>query len=156
MKKFSRIILLSAVVGVMALTGLVMQSGNSGATQPINKQTEALDVPVLTLKDWQDSSKSEKMSFLYGFVTMIGLEREWQGHQALPIRQSINSTWAKGLEGLTISEICKAVDAYAVEHPDQSDRAVLSVMGQLYVRPKMNDADRKAAAKRWEEVKKGR
>lgn len=156
MKKLSRIILLSALVGAVALTGLVMQSGPSGAAQVIDKQAEAQDVAGLTLAEWQKSSQEAKLSFLYGFVTMLMWENTWQGDNVLPISQSSISIWARGLKDERILDICKAIDQYAAEFPNQSELNVLAVMSKLYVRPMMNDAERKAAYERWKEVKSGR
>ena len=123
------------------------------SAEPANKlsNAQALSFPEIKLKHWKASSHSEKMSFLIGFTTMIELEREWQGENPLPIEQSTVGSWARGLADIKLSEICTSLDQYAEQNPDENEKNILLVLSELYVQPKLTDAETNAAKKHYEE-----
>lgn len=117
---------------------------------------EALDTPIVTLAHWQASNRHDKLSFLLGFVTMLGMEREWQAKSPLPIKQSIVGTWVKGLDGIALGDISDTLDRYAAEHPDEGGKPILEALGEIYIRPKMTKGEREQAATRWVEIKESK
>jgi len=116
---------------------------------------KAISCPAVTLDHWRNSSRDEKLAFLFGFASLLEMEKEWQGNRPLPIKQSIIGSWIRGLDGVTLGQMSDAIDAYATRHPDQMELSVLEVLGGLYVRPNMTQAEMVEADKRVREMKTG-
>lgn len=153
MKKMLRPVVLAALFG--ALIAPCVYATNGHATSPGAKQ-EAMSLPALTLQNWQASAKNEKLSFLFGLATMVELEKEWQGGQPLPISQSLNESWVRGLDGVSLGTMSAALDKYADEHPTLSQMSVLEALGRIYVRPKLNEAERNEALVKAQQIKASR
>ena len=116
-------------------------------------EVKAVSCPAVMLDHWRNSSRDEKLAFLFGFASLLEMEKEWQGKQPLPIRQSIIGSWIRGLDGVTLGQMSDAIDAYAARHPEQMELSVLEVLGSIYVRPKMTQAEMVEAEKRVREIK---
>ncbi len=150
MKKMIRPLAIAAFIGALLAPCVYATPGH--AVSPSPKQ-EAMSLPTLTLQNWRASAKNEKLAFLFGLATMVELEKEWQGAQPLPISQSLNQSWVRGLDGLSLGTISAALDKFADEHPTLSQMSVLEALGRIYVRPKLNDAERKEAADKARQIK---
>lgn len=137
----------------MVLGGLLLIVPRTGfaADAPV-AESDILSLPSVTLSHWKNSSKSERMAFLLGFLTAIEMEKEWQGKKGLPISMSTTRSWVKGLEGINIEQIDKGLDRYIAQHPDEMDAPVLRVLGVMYVRPKLTPVERKDAAERYKQI----
>ena len=97
--------------------------------------------PVVTLKLWSDSSEQEQYAFLAGFVSMIELEKEWQGQKSiLALEQSMVGSWAKGMDGMTLKTIRNSVNKYVAKNPNEMDKLVLEVLWRDLVQPKLRNA----------------
>ena len=112
-----------------------------------------LSAPAVTLKVWQDSSEQEQIAFLAGFISMLELEKEWQGQKAiLPLHQSLAGSWATGLAGHKLQDIHKTVNTYIAANPGKMDKMVVEVMWYELVQPKIKESipadDMKALKKR--------
>ena len=112
-----------------------------------------LSAPAVSLKVWQDSSEQEQIAFLAGFVSMLELEKEWQGQKAiLPLSQSLAGSWATGLEGHNLQDIHSVVSKYITANPDKMDTMVVEIMWYELVQPKIKESipaeDAKALKKR--------
>ena len=139
----------TAIAGALVLC-LSLLAGSGSAAQPIAEaKAEVMSCPVVTLGDWQASTRQEKLSFLLGFATMLEMEKEWQYKSPLPIGKSINSTWVKGLDGKSLGGLSDAIDKFAAEHPELKDRSVILALARMYVQPNMTKAERAEAAARW-------
>jgi len=94
--------------------------------------------PVVTLKMWDSSSSLEQYAFLAGIVSMLELEKEWQGQKGiLPLRQSMIGSWCAGLDGMSLIQIHSAVNSYSMNNPLKQDRLVLDVLWSELVQPKL-------------------
>lgn len=153
MHKPVRFTLAAALCAALALGGLFLSPAPGKADL---SRASAVSCPVVKLKHWQASGQNEKLAFLFGFATMLELERDWQHGQALPISRSINQSWVKGLSGKTLGDIAGAIDAYVEKHPDRLEEPVLKVIGRMYVRPALSPAERREAGDRYEQIRKGR
>ncbi len=142
------------LVGLFTMGVLLLSPGASGAADTLSKAGSAVSCPSVTLQNWKDSTKQEKLAFLLGFATMLEIEKEWQGEAPLPIEQSINGSWVRGLTGQTLDQLAAALDLYVTEHPDQQDRNVVSVLGALYVRPALTPQEKERAAAHYRQIKK--
>lgn len=122
---------------------------------PAQGSVSSPPLPVITLDVWKNSTDQERRAFLMGVVTVLEMESAWQGKNSLPIEQSIVPTWVRGLSGVTIPEMDNALNEYMLKNPKAGDRSVLMVLGRLYVRPKLSQTERDAAAKHYDALKAG-
>lgn len=142
---------------VCSLAFLGVSLPTSAATPEMNKADNAqamTSMKEIKLTNWDASSHAEKMAFLIGFATMIELEHEWQAKHPLPIDKSTVPSWVKGFAGVKLSDIVDAVDKYSAAHPAEGEKNVLLVLSEIYVQPKLTDAEVAASKKHYEkEVK---
>ena len=140
--------------GLIVLAGFLTAScssdpppGDAGAlSQPENRGTG--EVPLVTLGHWKDSTPGERYAFLIGFVTMLELEKEWQGRvggRIMPFEQSLVESWTIGFANRPLSEIYNGLNQYLAAHPDELDRPVAEVMWFIYVKPRLDDHEQRAA-----------
>lgn len=141
--------LISAVLIVMLAVPAAVSA--EGLAKDTVRDADAFS-PV-QLRHWKNSPQNERYAFLIGFFSILELEHAWQGKQALPISQSINSSWVRGLSGKTLQEISAAVDQYYHFNPGAEDTPVVEVIGRIYVKPVLTEAERKAAAARYDKLK---
>lgn len=152
MQNFSRFTMTAAFLGAFVLSGLFASPAVSHASNA--EKISAVGVPVLQMKHWARSSQDEKLAFLFGFASLLELEKEWQGAKPLPLNQSIVGSWVRGLDGVTLGQMARALDKYAKENPDDLSRPVVEVMGITYVRPKLSEAELARAAKKVDQIKR--
>lgn len=142
-KVFRRV---SCLTGVMVL---VFGMSLSAMAQP----TYDIAAPVVTLKTWQDSTENERAAFLIGFMSMVDIERAWQGEPGLSVAQSTTGMWVKGLKGVSLPQLIKSVSDYITANPGSMDESVLEVIGKIYVSPQLSKTEKKAASDRYSVIK---
>ena len=152
MQKSLRFFSLFAAMGAVALLAALFPAGPARASETLAK-VEAVSCPIVKMEHWRNSSRDEKLAFLFGFSSLLELEKEWQGSKPLPIKQSIVGSWVRGLDGVTLGQMCDAIDRYAAQHPEEGAISVLEVLGSIYVRPKMTQAEIAAGEKRAREIR---
>ena len=134
---------------VLALMGLFLI--------PLGRVAEAKDEALsshsLTLSHWKYSSESEQRAFLMGFISALGMEKMWQADKPQPIEKSLVGVWARGLDGLSYPEICRTLNEYITQHPEQMDEDVMKVLADIYVRPKMTQDERKEASAHYAKIR---
>jgi len=88
-----------------------------------------LNFPVVTGRQWTQSSREEKLAFVNGMATMIELEKEAKG-LANPAVASpgLIDGWVSGLSGMRLDDIVGKLDAYYRKYPAMSDRPVVEVL----------------------------
>lgn len=139
-----------------ALMGLLLASQSAFAASSIATGEVASQYPSFTMDHWKHSGKDEKMGFLFGFLSALEMEKEWQGGKFLPISKSTVGSWVKGLSGMTLDQIRESLDSYIEQNPDKKDVNVLEVLGLMFVRPKMTPAERKEAGDHYAKIHGGR
>jgi hypothetical protein len=127
-------------MGMLVVVILLSPSGSSRAANTLD-EAQVVDCPVVLLKHWQAANQTEKMSFLLGFVTMLEMDKEWQGQKPLPITASINQSWVRGLADVTFGQMAKRLDEYVAAHPDKLDMPLVEALGRIYVVPKMTEKE---------------
>ena len=152
MMKKLRVLMIIGLVGAFGVTDLAAYPGQASAAEAL-AGVNAVNCPVVRLDNWRNSPRNEKLAFLFGFATLLELEKEWQHNKPLPIKQSVVGSWVRGLDGVTLGQMCDALDKYVAQHPEQLERSVLEALGSIYVRPKMTQSEISAAAKRAEEIR---
>lgn len=138
------------LIGGLALSLSVFGFFETGAVKASDGtlgKVKALNGPTVTLKHWRDSASQEKLAFLFGFVSLVEMEKEWQGNPPLPIKQSTIGSWVKGLDGVSLQSMSDALDIYAEQHGDADGLSVFEALGEIYVRPKMSAKDLETARK---------
>ena len=93
--------------------------------------------PAVRLREWKSSTDDEQRAFLFGFVTMLELEKEWQGKKPVSPSRSLISCWTKGLNGVSPRQMGKTIDAYVAAHPEDNDMQVVEILWFQYVHPKL-------------------
>lgn len=102
--------------------------------------------PLVQMRHWQTSTREEKQAFLAGMVTMIELEKEWQGRDGkkpLPFDKSLNNSWIQGLDGQTLGALVNVLDAHAKAKPEDMNRPVVEVLWYLYAQPAKDAAEKR-------------
>ncbi len=140
----------------LALMGLLLVPTAGFAASSIATGQVETSYPSFTMNHWKHSSKDEKMAFLFGFISALEMEKEWQGGKFQPIGKSTVGSWVKGLSGMTLDQMRESLDSYIAQNPDKKDANVLEVLGVMYVRPKMTAEERKEAAAHYTKIHGGR
>ena len=130
----------------LALMGLLLVPTAGVAASSIATGKVETSYPSFTMDHWKHSGKDEKMAFLFGFLSALEMEKEWQAGKPQPISKSTVSSWVRGLSGMTIDQMRESLDSYIEQNPDKKDANVIEVLGVMYVRPKLTPAERKEAA----------
>lgn len=137
-------LLLALAIG---LTGCSSEPASDEKTPPaVNQELgrQSDEVPLVTLEHWRDSTPGERYAFLIGFVTMLELEKEWQGREGRslkPFEESLVGGWAEGLGHRPLAEIYNGLNGYLTTHPGDLSRPVAEVMWFLFVRPRQTEPD---------------
>ncbi|MCL1887184.1 MAG: hypothetical protein FWG01_04565 [Betaproteobacteria bacterium] len=103
------------------------------------KQKEALDFPVVTLQHWKDGSPDARYGFLIGFTSAVEMEKQWQGKKPLKMEYSLNRTWAKGFDGVTLKNIYDNINAYIEANPDNLKLPLVEYLWYAYAQPQTNE-----------------
>ena len=135
------------------MAGLMLTAAcSSGSEQPTGEasrsslaetsaQEGAGEVPLVTLRHWKESTPNERYAFLIGFVTMLELEKEWQGKDGrglLPFDQSLINSWVEGFAYRPLTEMYNEINNHLARHPGDQDRAVAEVMWFTLVKPRLD------------------
>lgn len=112
--------------------------------------------PVVTLKSWSESSQDSRYSFLFGFITALEMEKQWQGDKPLPLEKSLNHSWVEGLKGATLTEIYSNVNAYIEKNPSDLERPLVEYLWYAYAQPKVVEKVGKEKNKRIHKLQSGR
>lgn len=102
---------------------------------------EAAGAPLVTMKHWRDSTSGERYSFLIGFITMLELEKEWQGRDdgdILPFDKSLVASWVSGFAHRPLFEIYNELNKHLADNPAELERPVAEVMWFIFVQPRLN------------------
>lgn len=135
-----------ALQAVLILSVFELSACGNGPSQdaPENaasqQAVEAAGVPLVTMKHWRDSTSGERYSFLIGFVTMLELEKEWQGRddgEILPFDKSLVASWVAGFAHRPLFEIYNELNKHLADHPGELERQVAEVMWFIFVQPRL-------------------
>ncbi len=115
------------MAGVLCLLGLF-----GWAVLPAGAQTE---VPDITGREWAQSSKAEKLSFLYGASSVAAIEKiaaERAGREPSPFAGG----WMDAFGDKTPAQIEAEIDAWYDRHPGNRNRHVFEVIWYELIGPK--------------------
>ena len=139
-KFFSPVYLILAVAVVLGATFAV--PAGSFAEEAAGERIVNSDVsinPAVTLQRWQNAAENERYSFLIGFVSMLDIERSWQGDHPRPYKESLIDCWYQGLKGMTYKELYTVIENYIATHPGDLELPLPQVIWFEVVQPKVAD-----------------
>ena len=156
-KRLQRWLPALAFAGLLA-AGIVLpsfvQAQDINSSQ--NTRQSAINLPVLTLGDWMQSSQEARYSFLIGFANALEMAREWQGYNPLALEQSLNNSWVKGLDNRTIKQISDNITQYISANPQEKDRPLLEYLWYTFAQPKVTEKVSKTKFRQANEIKQER
>lgn len=155
MRNTARLSVLLSLTGALVFSIFCLAPQTVVAAEKLER-FQATSCPTVTLQNWQASNRNEKLAFLFGLATMLELEKEWQYKTPLPIDRSLNSSWVRGLDGVTIGQMLQTVDNFVAANPDKLNMSVLEVLGRTYVKPRLTRQETEIAARRVEEIREKR
>lgn len=151
MRTILRISLALVLAGVVTLGAAALYASKSEASEKL-AQAPAVSCPSLLLKHWKASSQDEKLAFLFGVVTMLEMEKEWQAGAPLAISSSITPSWVRGLSGQSLGDLREALDSYVAQNPDKMEESVMLALGRLFVVPKLTQAEKAEARLHYRQI----
>ena len=99
-------------------------------------------VPLVTMDHWKNSTPGERYAFLIGFITMLELEKEWQGRdgqEILSFEESLVPRWVEGLTHRPLAEIYNGLNRHVSDSPDELHRPLVEVMWFNFIEPGLNE-----------------
>ncbi len=122
------------LIAILGLLTILMLSAPALAE---NLSSSDAKHPGVSLEAWKNSTQAEKYAFLLGLMSMVEMEKTWQGEHPLPFKQSLIPSWSAGLADLSFEQISATVDSYIVANPGNMKRQVLEVLWFQLVQPKL-------------------
>ena len=98
------------------------------------------DVPLVTGKQWTESSEQVKKAYLVGIANIVHVERAYHAGNAPSDAQSILPRLAKGMQGQTLDTVREGLDRWYASHKDQLQRPVIETIWFEMVVPGLQTA----------------
>jgi hypothetical protein len=86
------------------------------------------EIPLVTGKQWTESSDVAKKAYLVGIVNLVQVEMAFEEGKGPPDSQSILPRLARGMKGQTLDSVRQGLDRWYAAHPDQLRRPVLDTI----------------------------
>lgn len=90
--------------------------------------SRADEVPLITGKQWTDSSEQTKKAYLVGIANVVQVDIAYHEGKPPPDGQSIVPRFARGLRGHSLNSVRQGVDRWYAAHPDQLQRPVIETI----------------------------
>ncbi|WER45886.1 hypothetical protein CupriaWKF_16685 [Cupriavidus sp. WKF15] len=102
----------------VACTALVMASGIARADE----------VPLVTGKQWTESTEQMKKAYLVGIANVVQVDVAYYAGNVPPDSQTIVPRLARGLKGHTLDSVRDGLDRWYAAHPDRLQRPVIETI----------------------------
>lgn len=130
-------------------TALLVLGLSAGLSSPILAQTSATAAPeaaapsgkewrMATGEHWLQASSAEQRAYVMGILNLAMVEYQLSGDK--PKHRTTVTKLVKGLDGMTLTQIVDAVDAYYKANPDKQQTPVVEVIWFQMVVPKVGPA----------------
>lgn len=86
------------------------------------------EIPLITGKQWTDSSEQTKKAYLVGIANVVQVDIAYHGSKPPSDGQSIVPRFARGLRGHSLDSVRQGVDRWYAAHPDQLQRPVIETI----------------------------
>lgn len=101
-----------------ACMALAMASGVASADE----------VPLVTGKQWTESTEQMKKAYLVGIANVVQVDVAYHAGNVPPDSQTIVPRLARGLKGQTLDSVRDGLDRWYAAHPDRLQRPVLETI----------------------------
>ncbi len=95
------------------------------------------ELPIVTGKEWMASDNDTKLAFLLGLATMIKVEQNLLGDPPPPGTRSFAPALAKGLAGMSLTEVMQRIDSIYADHPGRRKKSVIGVIWRDIAIPRL-------------------
>lgn len=93
-----------------------------------SSMARADELPLVTGKQWTESSDQVKKAYLIGIANVIQVERAYHAGNAPADAQSVVPRLAKGLQDQTLDSVREGLDRWYASHRDQLQRPVIETL----------------------------
>jgi len=94
----------------------------------LGQSARAQEVPLITGKQWTQSSEQTKKAYLVGIANLVQVDTAYYEGKPPADTQSIVPRFAKGLSGHTLDSVRQGVDRWYAAHPDELQRPVIETI----------------------------
>lgn len=102
--------------------------------------SRADEVPLITGKQWTDSTEQTKKAYLVGIANVIQVDIAYHEGKPPPDSQSILPRFAKGLRSHSLDSVRQGLDRWYAAHPDRLQRPVIETIWFEMVVPGLQPA----------------
>jgi hypothetical protein len=95
------------------------------------------ELPVVAGEQWMASDSDSKLAFLLGMATMAKVEQNLIGDPPPPGTVSYAPALAKGLAGMTLTDVMNRLDALYSQHPERMQDAVITLIWEEIAIPSL-------------------
>ena len=86
------------------------------------------EVPLVTGKQWTESTEQMKKAYLVGIANVVQVDVAYHASNVPPDSQTIVPRLARGLKGQTLDSVRDGLDRWYAAHPDRLQRPVLETI----------------------------
>jgi hypothetical protein len=97
-------------------------------------------VPLVTGKQWSESTEQVKKAYLIGIANIVQVERAYQAGNAPTDAQSVLPRLGTGMQGHTLDSVREGLDRWYASHKDQLQRPVIETIWFEMVVPGLQKA----------------
>ena len=98
------------------------------ALAAVSGMARADELPLVTGKQWTESTDQVKKAYLIGIGNLVQVERAYHAGNAPSDAQSVLPRMAKGLQGETLDSVREGLDRWYASHPNQLQRPVIETI----------------------------
>lgn len=110
------------------LIGLAMTAMAWMALMLGSSVARADEIPLITGKQWTESSDQMKKAYLVGIANVVQVDIAYHAGNAPPDTASIVPRFARGLKGHSLDTVRQGLDRWYAAHPDQLQRPVIETI----------------------------
>ncbi|BDB27225.1 hypothetical protein Tamer19_63730 [Cupriavidus sp. TA19] len=110
--------LIGLAVTAMAWTALTMGASIARADE----------IPLITGKQWTESSDQMKKAYLVGIANVVQVDVAYHAGNSPPDSASIVPRFARGLKAHSLDSVRQGLDRWYAAHPDQLQRPVIETI----------------------------
>ncbi len=86
------------------------------------------EVPLVTGKQWTESTEQTKKAYLVGIANVVQVDVAYHAGNIPPDTQTIVPRLARGLKGHTLDSVRDGLDRWYAAHPDRLQRPVIETI----------------------------
>ncbi len=114
------------------------EGGSAGAAEAKTFPSPQLEAKMLTGETWLKMSVESRQAFVLGMGQLADIEQEILGLYPELRRDGFVEKVAEALEGLSIDAIVGVLDGYYAAHPEKTHTAVMQVLWDEMIKPKIS------------------